>query len=202
MERRLNVLMIVGLIIMSLTVVAWAQKTFEDEFALSVRAGRGELSEQEKQGLTQEKHPILMQIGDPNTFKLIELFANLSDELHAELKDKGYLKWEFGTLNGSIQKVYEDVVQLQIDMVKQQGMQPQPGFSLEELKSAEVGFVIVEIPSLKQKVVSWYILWPTLSSPTWVTVVNGRLAGTPEYFQVHMQRLPSLKNEPASKMPE
>lgn len=202
MGRRLIVLLLSFMIIPLFATNVWAEKTFDEEFALSIRAGKGEITDQEKQDLLKENHPILMQIGDSNTLKLIKLFANLPNESHKELEEKNYLKWEFKALDQSRQKVCEDIVLLQIDMVKQQGVQPQPGFSLEELKNVDVGFAVVEMPSLKQKTVSWYILWPKLTNPTWVTVVNGRLAGTPEYFQSHMQRLSALKSMPLSKTPE
>jgi hypothetical protein len=78
-------------------------------------------------------------------------------------------------------------------MAAQQGGQTQPGFSMEALERSQVGFAVVEIAAMDQKVVSWFILWPELPSPTWVTVVNARAAGSQPYFQAHLQRLPLLK---------
>ena len=38
--------------------------SFDEEFALSVKAGTGQLTAEEKKALLKDNHPILMQIGD------------------------------------------------------------------------------------------------------------------------------------------
>lgn len=174
----------------------WA---FDDEFALAVRAGRDQVSDEEKQQLLEENHPLLAQIGDPNTSKLIRLFAQLPDEAHTQLKADGYVKWQFTSLGEGRQQVVRELIQINIDMAEQQGAQPQPGLSMEALESSQVGFAVVEIAEGNQKVVSWFVLWPELPNPTWVTVVNARAAGTQPYFQAHLARLPLLKPMPQSK---
>lgn len=45
------------------------------------------------------------------------------------------------------------------------------------------------------------ILWPELPDPTWKTVVNGKLAGTQEYFREHLIKLQLLKSEKTSPLP-
>ena len=135
-----------------------------------------------------------MQIGDPNTAKLIRHFAQLSDTAHNELRAKGYLKWDFKQLGNNRKQSMRELIQLNIDLATKQGGRPQPGFSIEALEKSQVGFSVVDIPETKQKVVSWFVLWPELPSPTWVTVVNARAAGNQPYFQAHLRRLPLLKS--------
>jgi hypothetical protein len=50
-------------------------------------------------------------------------------------------------------------------------------------------------------VVSLFIIWPEISDPTWMTVANAKLAGTPPYFQAHLQRLPTLGYMETSALP-
>jgi len=176
--------------------------SFDEEYDLSLRAGIGDLSDEEKADLLKKNHPILMQMGDPSTRALIEGFANLPASLHNEIKEKTYLKWKYSDLDSSRQKPFLVLVEANLAIAKQQGMPPNPGFSVEALNRAEVGYAIVEInPSKEMKVVSLFILWPELPSPTWVTVVNGKLAGTQEYFQAHLQRLPMLGSMNTSTLP-
>ena len=177
------------------------ERSFEEELVLVVRAGRGELSDTERQALAKEGHPLLGQLGDPDTAKLIRLFARLPDPLHSRLEAEGYLKWSFAELDDERQRVVREIVQVNLDLAARQGNQPQPGFSLEALELAETGFAVVEIEETGQKVVSWFLLWPELPSPTWVTVVNARAAGTQPYFQTHLRHLPSLRGSPASPPP-
>jgi hypothetical protein len=175
--------------------------SFDEEFSLSVRAGRDELTKEDRQALLNRNHPLLMQISDENTLKLVKLLATLPDESHDELLKQSYLKWEYSLLDEARQQVCRDIIQLNIDMAAKQGGQSQPGFSLAALEEAEVGFAVVEIPATDQKVVSWFVLWPELPNPTWITVVNGGAAGTQPYFQAHLQRLPLLKSMEGSTAP-
>jgi hypothetical protein len=142
-----------------------------------------------------------MQLNDPHTRPLIELFANLPDSTLKELMEKGYLKWKFADLDAARQKVYRDALQLNLDMAKKQGGEPPAAMSLEALQKGDVGFAVVDIPETGQKVVSWYILFPELPQPMWVTVVGAKAAGTQPYFAAHNQQLPALRKKPPSKPP-
>jgi hypothetical protein len=157
-----------------------------------VRGGRDQLSDEERKTLLKANHPLLSQIGDPNTLKLIKLFAQLPDDSHDQLKTDTYVKWDFADLDEARQQVLRDLIQINIDMAVKQGGQVQQGFSLEGLEKSQVGFAVVDVGD--QKVVSWFVLWPELPQPTWVTVVNARVAGSQPYFQAHLQRLPLLKS--------
>ena len=168
-------------------------RPFDQEFILAVRAGRDQLSDDERQALLKENHPLLAQIGDQNTVKLPKFFAQLPDESHDQLKTDSYLKWNFTDLDEHHQQVIRELLQLNIDMAAQQGGPAQPGFSIEALERSQVGFATVEIAATNQKVLSWFVLWPEVPSPTWVTVVNARAAGSQPCFQAHLQRLPLLK---------
>jgi hypothetical protein len=172
----------------------------EEEMALVIKAGKKQLTLAEKKNLKKQNHPILMQIGDPNTQKLLSLFANLPQDAHNELLEKGYLKWKFAELDRERQQVYQEFVQFNIETAKQQGVAPNPAFSLQALQKADVGFAVIEIPETKQKVISWFILWP-VGQPIWITVVGAKACGTQPYFTAHLNQLPLLRGMPESKLP-
>ena len=172
---------------------------FEKEINLVIRAVKGELAFDEKQALLTQNHPILLQIGDPNTKKLLNAFANLSEAARDELLKTGCLKWKYSRLDAARQQVYKDFVQLNIDFAKQQGVSLSPNFSLRALNDAEVGYAVVDIPSTTQKVISWFILWPA-GQPSWVTVAGARAVGTQPYFTAHGNKLPLLKGMPDSRV--
>jgi hypothetical protein len=189
------------LILLAVTVSGCAkQPGLEDEMALVIRAGKGQLSASEKDDLRKSNHPLLMQLNDPNTSKLIVMFAGLPSDSHKELLEKSYLKWPFPELDQQRQQIWSEIVQLNIDLAAKQGAATNPNFSIEALQKASVGFLVVDIPEAKTKVVSWYILWAE-GPPTWVTIVGTRAAGTQPYFSAHLTQLPLLKDKPASKKP-
>lgn len=175
--------------------------SFEREFALSVQAGRGELDEATMKELQAARHPLLFQISDPGTKPLLELFGQLSDALHAELQQQGYLKWKYADLPSEMQATYRNAVRISVDLAKQSGQPADPTMSLEALESAEVGFAVVPI-NASSKVVSWFIIFPNRQLPLWVTIVGGSAAGTPEYFQAHNYNLPLLRGKPESSLPK
>jgi len=176
------------------------QAELEKEMDLVIRAGQGKLTAPEKGALTKANHPLLLQLGDPNTSKLIALFANLPPAAHGELLGAGYLKWKLATLDPGRQQVWRDLVQLNVDLAAKQGAAPNPAFSQAALQEAEVGFAVVDIPEIRARVISWYILWPQ-GPPTWVTVVGVRAAGSQPYFNAHLIQLPLLKGKPPSRLP-
>lgn len=191
-----------AVLVLATAVAAFGERTFEQEMALSIRAGLNQLTPAEKKDLLKEDHPILTQIADTNTAQLLALFAKLPDKARKDMIADTYLKWKYSDLDAARQSVFRMMVEVNIDMAKKQGMPVPPEFSVEELKKSEVGFAVVEIPETKQRMVSLFILWPSMPQPTWVTVVNGRAAGTEEYFAAHLSRLPKLKAMPASNKPE
>lgn len=165
------------------------------EFDLVVRAGRGQLTQEELQQLQKEGDPLVSQLADPNTKKLVELFANLPDHSHQELRKSGYLKWKFTAIDPPSQKVCRDAIQLNLDMAKKQGAELPPTISLEALQKADVGIAIVQIDELQAKAVSWFVLLPEHPAPIWVTVVGTKAAGKPPYFAAHMQQLLDLRGK-------
>ncbi|MBC8355596.1 MAG: serine/threonine protein kinase [Planctomycetes bacterium] len=174
--------------------------SFEREFALSVQAGRDKLDEGTRRELESLRHPLLFQISDPNTKPLLDQFGGLSNEMHAELLQKNYLKWKYADLSPEIQAGYRNAVQNTIDMTKQMGQPADPTLSVEALETAVVGFAVVSLdPSTK--VVSWFILFSNRPAPLWVTIVGGSAAGTPAYFQAHNTNLQHLRVLPDSALP-
>ncbi len=176
------------------------QVGLEKEMNLVIKAGKGQLSLDEKEGLRKGNHPLIMQLSDPNTSKLITLFANLPSDSHQDLLKDGYLKWKFINLDSQKQQVWRDLVQVNIDMAAKQGAASNPSFSQAALQNASVGFAVVDIPEVRAKVVSWYILWPE-GQPTWVTVVGAKAAGSQPYFSAHLIQLPFLKEKAESRLP-
>ena len=175
--------------------------SFKSEFSLSLKAGRDLLTDKEKKRLLDDSHALVMQMGDEHTLKLLRLFGGLPDSLLKELKKSSYLKWRYSDLDKERQEAYRSAIELNVNYMTRRDIEPEPGFSVEALEDAEVGFAIVTIPETKEKVVSWYILLPDYESPIWVTIVNASQAGTPEYFKAHRQRLPMLKAMPTSNVP-
>jgi hypothetical protein len=131
-----------------LVCVLWAcakPAAFEEEVALSVRAGRGGLSASERADLLEADHPILMQLGDPGTRRLIEGFAALPDSSHRELLAETYLKWRYADLPEVHQRPFLTLIEANLALAEQQGTRPHPGFSVEALRRAEVGYAVVEV---------------------------------------------------------
>ncbi len=176
------------------------QSGLEEEMNLVVRAGMGDLASDEMASLKRNNHPLLMQLSDTNTSKLITLFARLPAESHKSLLKDGYLKWKFVNLDPQRQQVWRDIVQINIDMASKQGAAANPLFSQAALQNTDVGFAVIDIPEAHAKVVSWYILW-TEGQPTWVTVVGAKAAGSQPYFSAHQLQLPLLKEKPESRLP-
>lgn len=176
--------------------------SFETEYQLSVRAGKGELSESERADLMEENHPIIMQLSDPGTLTLIKGFAQLRLSSHDVLRRDGYLKWNYAELARVHRIPFQTLVEANLAMARGQGVQPVPGFSFDALNRAQVGYAIVDVGGEEdQKVVSLFILWPELPDPTWVTVVNAKLAGTQEYFKAHLIKLRPLRTARTSPLP-
>lgn len=199
--KKLNDLILI--IMFSLLIVFGCSKVpkedfFEQEIDLVVKAGRNELTFPEKEALRQQGHPLLLQIGDPNTQKLLSLFAELSFQIRAGLLDKGYLKWNFVNLNEEWKQICRDLMQASIDLAEEQELEPDPDFSLEVLQESEVGFAVVRIPETEEKVISWFILLPN-GRPLWITVVGARAVGTQPYANAHLAQIPLLKAMPESE---
>jgi hypothetical protein len=190
----------VGLVFALLGCEQLRQIGLQKETNLVIKAGKGQLSADEKEGLRKSNHPLLMQLSDPNTTKLITLFANLPADSQQELMTTGYLKWHFMNLDPQRQQVWRDLVQVNIDLAAKQGAALNPSFSQAALQNASVGFAVVNIPEVRANVISWYILW-TEGQPTWVTVVGARAAGSQPYFSAHLIQLPLLKEKAASRLP-
>lgn len=176
--------------------------TFDEEYQTSIRAGKGELTESELGDLKKINPVIIMQMSDPTTLALLKGFAELTSSSHDVLRADGYLKWNYTDLDASTSTPFKTLVEANLAMARGQGVEPAPGFSLDALRRAQVGYAIVEAGKRKdQKVVSLFILWPELPDPSWKTVVNGKLAGTQEYFREHLIKLQSLKSAKTSPLP-
>lgn len=198
-------LVLVAVLIIGCSTGGGAGRTFDQELQLTLRAGRGELTDTEKKQLLQENHPILAQVGDPHAFKLVELFSRLPEADRQRLLNDSYVKWRMSELDAETQQLSREmigiVMQIRANVPSPyEGAVPEMSQSLME--QTEIGFAVVEIEKTKQKVVSWFAFGPKLTMPLWVTVVNSDAAGSPDYVQAHMQRLPLLRSMKSSSPPK
>jgi hypothetical protein len=180
---------------------SWAERTFREEFDVTVRIGRDILSDEEREQLEREIHPVLAMHRDKHTGPLVRFFANLPDEEHRRLLEKTYLKWPYRNLDRERQRILWQMVQTNVNMSWEQGVRPNPGFSVEALTRADVGVVVVDVPRTSIRYASLFILWPELETPTWVTVVNVDKVGTQAFFDQHVSRLAEVRKLPATKLP-
>jgi hypothetical protein len=174
-----------------------ASRTFDEELQLTLRAGRGELTETEKMRLLKENHPILAQVGDPKASKLVELFSKLPEEERRRLVVDSYVKWRMSEFDPETQGLYRELIQVVMQL--RTGVQSpfetvtEPIARQQLIESTEIGFAVVELEKTQEKVVSWYALGPQLEAPLWVTIVNSDAAGTDDYIKAHLVRLPMLR---------
>jgi hypothetical protein len=182
------------------------ERTFDQELELTLRAGRGQLTEMEKKQLLKENHPILAQVGDPQAFKLVELFSRLPESERRNLLEDSYVKWRMVEFDQETQELYRQVIDL---VLKNQtgGFSPfevvtEPAARSRLFDGTEVGFAVVELGKSRQKVVSWFAFGPKLSVPLWVTIVNSDAANSDDYVQSHMQRLPLLRPMKHNSVPK
>lgn len=206
MTMRRKSLILVAALIVGCSTGDRPGRTFDQELQLTIRAGRGELTEIEKKQLLQENHPILAQVGDPQAFKLVELFSRLPEADRQRLLNDSYVKWRMADLDPETQQLSREMITIVMQI---RGGAPSPfeGSITPEMSASlyeqtEIGFAVVEIEKSKQKVVSWFAFGPRLTMPLWVTVVNSDAAGSPEYVQAHMQRLPLLRSMKSSSPPK
>jgi hypothetical protein len=179
-----------------------AARSFDQELQLTLRAGRGELTDEEKSLLLQENHPILAQVGEPQMVRLMALFAELEPQFHQELIKNSYVKWKLADLPPETQSIIGEVVHF---TVMQRGMVPallgEDTKRTISLVDADVGFAVVELPRTSQRVVSWFACASQLPSPLWITIVNSPASKSDEYVQAHLQRLPLLRTMRRSARP-
>jgi hypothetical protein len=174
-----------------------ASRSFDQEFKLTLRAGRGELSDPEKAELLKENHPLLAQVGNPQLLPLMEMFANLPEASHTQLLADSYLKWNLVDLSPEAQETLTHIIRFVIQTRLGGALgSSELDARLEkmDLNDVEVGFAVVELPKGSQKVVSWYAFGSELPSPVWITIVNSPASQTgDDYVQAHLRRLPLLR---------
>ena len=205
MQRGVFILLSLGASCIGCSGGSTGGRTFDQELQLTLRAGRGELTEAEKKQLLKENHPILAQVSDPHAFKLFELFSRLPDAERRRMLDDSYVKWRMTELDSETQALYREMIKLVMD-IRGAGKSPfesiedpQARFALSE--ATEVGFAVVELGKSEQKVVSWFAFGPKLGMPLWVTIVNADASKSDEYVQAHLQRLPLLRSMKPSTPP-
>ena len=203
--RRKSLVLVAALII-GCSTGGESGRSFDQELQLTLRAGRGELTEIEKKQLLQENHPILAQVGDPQAFKLVELFSRLPEADRQRLLNDSYVKWRMVDLDSETQQLSREMIGIVLQ-VKANVPSPYEGSAAPEMsrslmEQTEIGFAVVEIEKTKQKVVSWFAFGPKLTMPLWVTVVNSDASKSPDYVQAHMQRLPLLRSMKSSSPPK
>jgi hypothetical protein len=172
-------------------------RTFNQEFKLTLRAGRGELSDPEKAELLKQNHPLLAQMGNPQLLPLMEMFANLPQASHDQLLADSYLKWQLVDLPPEAQETLTHIIRFVIQTRLGGALgSSELDARLErmDLSDVEIGFAVVDLPKGSQKVVSWYAFGAQLPSPVWITIVNSPASQSEDdYVQAHLRRLPLLR---------
>lgn len=174
---------------------------FEREYDLTIRAALGNLSDDQRQQLLQENHPILLQLADPALNGLLRLFAELPASRHAELRRKLFLKWRFSDLDRSRQIVFEQVLKMNSKVLNDQEVTSQAELAINMLRKCDVGLAVVEIPDSGEKMVSCFVIWPEKLFPTWVTIVNASATRNKAAIEAHIVRLPMMKTLAYSELP-
>jgi Tol biopolymer transport system component len=175
---------------------------FELDAVRVVRATKGELSNDERQIMLADQHPVFGQLADPQTKPIFELFASLTPAEHAQGRQAGYLKWKYADLPPARQQVYHDSLASTLEQTPVDTTPVKDMLSLEALERAEVGFANIDIPEKDARVCSWFILLPEYPSPIWVTIVNAKYRGTPEYYAAHNAQLSALRVKPLTPLAE
>src|SRR5262249_7567233 len=158
-----------------------------------IRAGRGEMTPPEEAGLSGMNHPLLLQLADPNTKPLIELFAQLPDESHRELTDKGYLKWKFADLDGPRQQAYRKYVQYVLDTFNKRQTDVPEGVSLAGLENADVGFAVLTPKSGGPKIVTLYTFLPDYQLPLSKVLVGVKSPDKPGSYLAYEEPLAAVR---------
>jgi hypothetical protein len=174
---------------------------FDQEVDIIKRAALDELNDYEKQKLLTENHPVLLQLSDPNIHRLLRMFAELPDGHQTELRDKKFLKWRYTELDKYRQRIFSDVLTMNLRMLSGDDNPSGTNKVMALLSKSELGFAIVQIPSSGENVVSCFVLWPDSMSPTWVGIANAKALQAVDAAQAHMLRLPMLKSFPSSSVP-
>lgn len=200
MYRTLTCLVVYGLALFAGHPVR-AEPSFRDAYDLSVRIGRGDLTDEERADLAAERHLVFEMAEDRHTGPLVRWFGELPDTVHEQLLREAYLKWDYADIHEPGKKMFRDMVEINIHMTHEHRRRPVRGFSVEALERSQVGLVIVPIPGTAIRYVSLFILWPDLPHPTWVTLVNVKVLGTPAYFEEHAKHLMGLRFMPNSSLP-
>lgn len=161
---------------------------FLKEYNQVVRLGRDQLSDDERKNFFKEFPDREVDWSGEQSRGAMEMFGNLPDSLHNELRKTGYLKWRFADMTVTQQKIFERGFYLFVQ---------RPGFKPELIKTSEVGFAIV--PLATSTVVSAFVLYPNDVSEMWSTVVGVREAAN-DHRAAHLSRLPTLRAKPLTAL--
>lgn len=127
------------------------RENFSREYDLAIRAGKGLISEEEKLKLFREDHAVLHLLGGRSKHYLLELFANLPSDQHADLRRNSFVKWKYRELDPHRQQLLTDSAARSVDelssgrcLVEVQEMKKR---LLEEIQECELGYTILKHPN-------------------------------------------------------
>ena len=157
---------------------------------LVVRAAKDKWSKVEWLRQSFQNPNLVGQLGDPQTKPLLVFLADLPDTTRRELLENGYVKWPVSSLPPEGKNAITAV---------ESTFKSEPAGShrnAKALQDAHAGYSVVDLPHIKQRVISWFVIWPK-ERHEWVTVVNSKvLDNHPAYYAAHHQRLAELRDRP------
>ncbi|MGF1583460.1 MAG: WD40 repeat domain-containing serine/threonine protein kinase [Gemmataceae bacterium] len=163
-------------------------KTMPKQLTLLIKAVRGEAAAPKGSELAQE-------MANPDSRKLLELYANLPDKCHTLFLKQGYLKWSLAQLDRNRQAYFEHAVRLNQDQCNKRGMKSP--FTLDQLKDTDVGFAAIEVAEGTALALSLYALFPD-NSLTWMSlpIIPGTVPSSSK------KALDRLRTVPYSPLPK
>lgn len=145
----------------------------QQELALAVRAGRGELSADELKSLKDAKHCLPELLEMPVYRKMFELLAELPAETRKQLIEEGYVKWPHAGLSESYRESFTTIVKMFLKLAEEMDFGGKK--ALEEnvslvLQNSDVGFAVIDYPESK-RAITFFVLIPASPVPLGTPIV-------------------------------
>ncbi|HUG18374.1 MAG TPA: protein kinase [Planctomycetaceae bacterium] len=144
-----------------------------EQFEAMIAATRAAETDEELQGVVAGYTPMLSLLSQDAGGDLIELLAELPDEMHEALLLDGYLKWKADELDEKRKRVMLDMFAA---VLSQAPNTENTRKKLEQLDAyanvSDVGFAVIGLPESDSQVLVWYFLRRDVKFPT-VLMLSG-----------------------------
>jgi hypothetical protein len=151
-----------------------SRSALRSELALAVRAVNEELSPEEEQRLNRENPFLALQLRDAESRAALHFLAKLPEASRKELLSKGYVKWPTASLPGRGQVLAPILNPYLTKSDAQRDFQlGWPRQTVHAFGMSTTGFAVVELPPSKQRIISWFMIWPD-GAPSSREVVTGK----------------------------